>query len=96
MQRAFSHDVHSLTAAYPHRHLVLPQATLIPQILLGITNVSNIIGIEYPRVTKGTCKIDINYMYIKYTFVSRNNLVGLLVFKVLGAVALLVTIPFAV
>jgi hypothetical protein len=35
-------------------------------------------------------------MYIKYTFVSGKNLVGLLVFKVLGVVALLGTIPFAV
>jgi hypothetical protein len=35
-------------------------------------------------------------MYIKYTFVFGNNLVGLLVLKVLGAVALPVTIPFAV
>jgi hypothetical protein len=44
----------------------------------------------------GTCKININYMYMRYTFVSRNNLAGLLVFKVLGAVALPVTIPLAV
>jgi hypothetical protein len=35
-------------------------------------------------------------MYIKYTFVSGNNLSGLLVFKVLEAVALPVTIPLAV
>jgi hypothetical protein len=43
-----------------------------------------------------TFKIDINYMYIKYTFLSGNNLAGLLVFKVLEVVALLVTIPLAV
>jgi hypothetical protein len=96
MQSAFSHDVHTLTIADPHRHLVLPQVPLIPQILLGITNVSNITGIKNPHVTTGTCKIDINYVYIKYTFVSGNNLAGLLVFKVLGAVALPVTIPIAV
>jgi hypothetical protein len=35
-------------------------------------------------------------MYIKYTFVSDNNLAGLLAFKVLGAVALSVTIPLVV
>jgi hypothetical protein len=35
-------------------------------------------------------------MYIKYTFLSRNNLAGLLVFKILEVVALLVTISFAV
>jgi hypothetical protein len=35
-------------------------------------------------------------MYIKYTFLSGNNLAGLLVFKVLEAVALPVTIPLAV
>jgi hypothetical protein len=34
-------------------------------------------------------------MYIKYTFVSGNNHAGLLVFKVLGVVALPVTIPLA-
>jgi hypothetical protein len=44
----------------------------------------------------GTCKINKNYMYIEYTFVPGNNLAGLLVFKLLGAVALPVTIPFAV
>jgi hypothetical protein len=44
----------------------------------------------------GTCKIDINYMYIKYTFLSGNNLSGFLVFKVLEAVALLVTVSLAV
>jgi hypothetical protein len=43
-----------------------------------------------------TCKIDINYMYIKYTFLSGNNLASFLVFKVLEAVALRVTIPLAV
>jgi hypothetical protein len=85
-----------LTIADPHCHLVLPQAPLISQILLGITNVSNRTGIKYPCVTTGICKIDINYVYINYTFVSSNNLAGLLVFKVLGAVALPVTIPFAV
>jgi hypothetical protein len=72
------------------------QVPLIPQILLRITDVSNKTGIEYPRVTMGTCKIDINYMYIKYTFLFGNNLAGLLVFKVLEAVALPVTIPLAV
>jgi hypothetical protein len=35
-------------------------------------------------------------MYIEYTFVSGNNLSGLLVLKLLRAVALPVTIPFAV
>jgi hypothetical protein len=35
-------------------------------------------------------------MYITYTFVSCNNLVGFLVFKVLGAVAVSVTIPLVV
>jgi hypothetical protein len=35
-------------------------------------------------------------MYITNTFVSGNNLAGLLVFKVLGAVVLPVTIPLAV
>jgi hypothetical protein len=35
-------------------------------------------------------------MYITYTFVFGNNIAGLLVFKVLGAVVLPVTIPFAV
>jgi hypothetical protein len=69
---------------------------LIPQILLGVTDVSNITGIKYTCVTTGTCKIDINYMYIKYTFLSGNNLDDLLIFKVLGVVALPVTIPFAV
>jgi hypothetical protein len=44
----------------------------------------------------GTCKIDINYMYIKYTFLSGNNLVGFLVFKVLEAVALPVTVSLAI
>jgi hypothetical protein len=96
MQSVDSHDVHALTVAEPHRHLVPLQAPLTPQILLRITYVSNKIGIEYPCVTAGTCKIDINYMYIKYTFVSGNNLADLLVFKVLGAVALPVTIPLAV
>jgi hypothetical protein len=70
MQSAFSHDIHTLTVVDPHRHLVPLQAPLIPQILLGITDVSNRTGIEYPRVTSGTCKIDINYMYVKYTFIS--------------------------
>jgi hypothetical protein len=96
MQSADSHDVHTLTVANPHHHLVPLQAPLIPQILLRITYVSNRTGIEYPRVTTGTCKININYIYIKYTFVSSNNLAGLIVFKVLGAVELLVTIPFVV
>jgi hypothetical protein len=96
MQSADRHDVHTLTVVDPHRHVIQFQAPLIPQILLGITNVSNRTGMEYPCVTTGTCKIDINYMYIKYTFVSGNNLAGLLVFKVLGAVALPMTIPFAV
>jgi hypothetical protein len=35
-------------------------------------------------------------MYTKYTFLFGNNLAGLLIFKVLEAVALLVTIPLAV
>jgi hypothetical protein len=69
MQSADIHDVHTLTVADPHCHLVPSQAPLIPRILLGIANVSNKTGIEYPRVTTGTCKIDINYIYIKYTFV---------------------------
>jgi hypothetical protein len=81
-----------LTIANPHRHLVPLQVPLIPQTLLRITDVSNRTGIEYPRVTTGTCKIDINYMYIKYTFLFGNNLAGLLVFKVLATVTLLVTV----
>jgi hypothetical protein len=85
-----------LTIAYPHRHLVPLQVPLIPQILLRIVDVSNRTGIECPRVTTGTCKIDINYMYIKYTFFFSNNLVGFLVFKLLEEVALLVTISLAV
>jgi hypothetical protein len=60
--------------------------------MLAIEPVSN----THMLLCTGTCKIDINYMYIKYTFLSGNNLAGLLVFKVLGAVALPVTIPFAV
>jgi hypothetical protein len=44
----------------------------------------------------GTCKIDINYMYIKYTFLFGNNLAGLPAFKVLEAAALPVTITLAV
>jgi hypothetical protein len=96
MRSADSHDILMLTVADPQRHLVPPQVPLIPHILLGITNVTNKTGIKYPCVTTGTCKIDINYMYMKYTFVFGNNLVSLLVFKVLGEVAFPVTTPFAV
>jgi hypothetical protein len=90
MQSAFSHDVHMLTIADPHRHLVPLQVPLISQILLRIVDVSNRTGIEYPRVTMGTCNC------IKYTFFFSNNLVGFLVFKLLEEVALLVTISLAV
>jgi hypothetical protein len=96
MQSADSHDVHVLTIADPHHHLVPLQAPLTLEILPRVTYVSNRTGIKYPRVTMGTCKININYMYITYTFVSCNNLVGFLVFKVLGAVAVPVTIPLVV
>jgi hypothetical protein len=46
MQNAFSHDVHMLTVADPRRHLIPLQVSLIPHILLGITDVSNKTGIE--------------------------------------------------
>jgi hypothetical protein len=96
MQSADRHDVHTLSIADPHHHLVPVQAPLTLQILLRVTYVSNRTSIKYPRVTIGTCKININYIYITYTFVSGNNLAGLLIFKVFGAIALPVTIPFAV
>ena len=57
---------------------------------------SNIAGIKYPGITTGASKVHINNMYIKYTFIFSDNLVGLLVFQILGAVALLVTISLAV
>jgi hypothetical protein len=96
MPSADRHHVHVLTIAGPHHHLVPLQAPLTSQFLPRIAYVSNITGIEYPCVTAGTCKININYMYIKYTFVSGNNFAGLLVFKVLRAVALPMAIPLAV
>jgi hypothetical protein len=52
--------------------------------------------IKYPSVTPGTCKININYMYITCTFVIGRNLAGLLVLKVIVAVALPVTFLIAV
>jgi hypothetical protein len=45
MKSADSHSIHTLTIADTHRHLVPSQVQLIPQILLGITNVSNRPGI---------------------------------------------------
>jgi hypothetical protein len=96
MKSVDSHTVNSIVIAHSHRHLVPRQAPLTPQILLRVTYMSNKTGIKYPHVTLGTCKINIGYMYIVYTFVFRNNLVGRLVLKVLGAVALPVTIPLAV
>jgi hypothetical protein len=86
MQSAFSHDVHMLTIADPHRPLAPLQVPLIPQILLQ----QNLY--EIPTCYYGHLKKDINYMYIKYTFLSGNNLSGLLVFKVLEAFVLPVTI----
>jgi hypothetical protein len=65
-------------------------------VLLRVTDVSNRTGIKYPHVTSGTCKININYMYITYTFAFHDNPPGLLVLKVLGAVALPMTFLLAV
>jgi hypothetical protein len=96
MKSANSHNVNTMSIAHSHCHFLPRQAPRTLQILLRDTYVSNRTGIKYPHVTSGTCKININYMYITYTFVSSNNLVGLLVFKVLGALALPVTIPFVV
>jgi hypothetical protein len=66
------------------------------EVLLRVIDVSNRTGIKYPRVTLGTCKININYMYITYTFVFHGNLASLLVLKVLGEVALPVTLLLVV
>jgi hypothetical protein len=93
MKSVNSQKVNMMTVADSHRHLFPRQAPPTLQILLRVTYLSNRTGIKYPRVTLGTCKININYMYIKYTFVFSNNLAGLLVLKVLGEVALLVTTP---
>ena len=96
MQGADGHHFDSRTIADAHRHLVHPQAPPTLQILLRVTNVSNRSGIKYPGVTPSACKEYINNMYIIYAFVLGGYLVGSLVFKVLGAVALPVPIPFAV
>ena len=96
MQGADGHHFDSRTIADAHRHLVLPQAPPTLQILLRVTNVSNRSGIKYPGVTPGARKEYINNMYIIYTFVRSGYLASLLVFKVLGAVAFPVPIPFAV
>jgi hypothetical protein len=88
MQSADSHDVHALIVADSHRHFVPLQAPLTLQILLRVIYVSNRTGIKYPCVTAVTCKININYMYIKYTFVFGNNLADLLVSKVLDGAML--------
>ena len=58
---------------------------------------SNRTGIKYPSVAPGTSEVNINNMYIKYTFVlADNNLARLLVLNVLGAVALPMAFALAV
>ena len=81
MQResADNHYFYFAAVANTHRHLVLHQPPFIPQLLLRVTNVSNRTGIKYPSVTLDTSEVNINNMYIIYTFVFPGNLAGLLI-----------------
>ena len=54
---------------------------------------SNRSGIKHPGTTTSISKVQINNMYITYTFV---HLSILLIRQILGAIPLLVTNPFAV
>ena len=93
---ADSHHVNFASIADTHRHLILSQAPFILQLLLRVTNMSNRAGIKYPVVTPGASKVNINNMYITYTFLVGNDLASLLVRQVLGAVALPVSVALAV
>src|SRR3990172_4395973 len=54
---------------------------------------SNRTSIKYPGATTSISKVQINNMYIKYTFV---DVASLLIYQVLGAVPLPVTSPLVV
>ena len=75
------------------RHFTLNQSPFILQLLFRITNLSNRTGIKYLGATTSTSKVDINNMYIKYTFV---HFAILLILQIFGVVPLPVTISFAV
>ena len=73
-ESAYGHRINFYTVADMHRHLVLLQALLIPELHLRVTNMSNKTGIKYPGVTLSTCKVNIYNMYITYTFVLPGDL----------------------
>ena len=96
MEGADGQHLDCLPVAHTHRHFVLHQVPFILQLYLRVADVSNRTGIKYPSVTSGTRKVNINNMYIKYTFLFHDNLAGFLVLQVLGTVAFPVTLTLAV
>ena len=96
MKSADGHHLDWLAIAHTHRYFVPSQVPPIPQLFLRVADVSKRTGIKYPTVTPGTRKVNINNMYITYTFLFSDNLAGLLVLQVLGIIASPVTITLAV
>ena len=95
MESADGQHLDCLAIAHMHRYFVPSHVPPILQLLLRVVDVSNRTCIKYPSVTSGTRKVNINNMYIKYTFLFHDDLAGILVLQVLGTVAFPVTVTLA-